>query len=65
MAWQTNVKETKTEWEDVRGRIGGVARAADGGAQTYLGPIYSPNGTAHWIEVSDVGALTATTTDPT
>ena len=65
MAWLTNSKETRQEWEDTAGLIGGFGRAADGTVQTFIGPIHSPNGTAHWIQVDNAGALTTTTTDPT
>ena len=44
--------------------IGGFSRADGDADQTTIGPIYSPDGTAHWIVVSNAGALTASTSKP-
>ena len=63
MAWTRN-RQQAIEVGDALGPIGGFVRSTSDSDQTHVGPIYSPNGTAHWIVVNDAGALSTTTTDP-
>lgn len=65
MAWIKN-KASEITWGDnaKSGDIGGFGRGTSDADQTFVGPVYSPNGTAHWLVVSDAGAVTAVTTKP-
>ena len=65
MAWIKN-RQSEVTWGDGAkgGEIGGFVRGTSDSDQTAVGPVYSPNGTAHWLVVSDAGAVTATTTKP-
>lgn len=63
MAWIKN-EETEIQWGDGVGVIGGFGRAAGKAPDTFVGPVYSPDGTAWYLVVDDLGALTATSTKP-
>lgn len=63
MAWRIT-REKEITFNDRLGPVGGFLRTAADADRTAIGPIYSPNGTAHWIVVSDAGALSAVTTKP-
>lgn len=64
MAWR-QTREQKVTFADSKGNVGGFARSKADQDQTVIGPLYSPNGTAHWIVTNDAGALSTVTTDPT
>jgi len=58
-------RDNSVEFFDGRNNsIGGFGLSGSDPDQSYIGPIYSPNGTAHWIVVSDAGALSTVTTEP-
>lgn len=65
MAWIKN-KQSEVEWGDgvKNGLIGGFGRGTTDSDQTFVGPVYSPNGTAYYLVVSDAGAVTAQTSKP-
>lgn len=65
MAWIQN-KQSEINWGDntAGGLIGGFGRATSDTDQTFVGPVYSPNGTAWYLVVSDAGDVTATSTKP-
>ena len=63
MAWIKNEADN-IEWEDGKGLIGGFGRGRSDSDQTFIGPVYSPNGTAYYIVVDNAGAVSATTTRP-
>lgn len=64
MAYRQTRQNQVEYFDGKNGSIGGFSRADNDPDQSTIGPIYSPNGTAHWIIVSDGGALSATTTKP-
>lgn len=63
MAWIEN-EQSEMRWGDSGGTIGGFGRTAGDADQTFVGPVYSPNGTAWYILVDDAGVITATSTKP-
>lgn len=63
MAWIKN-EQSEIEWGDGPGTIGGFGRGATDPVTTFVGPVYSPDGTAWYLVVDDLGALTATSTKP-
>ena len=63
MAWKRNEQSEMTE-NDLAGAIGGFGRATGGGSQTFIGPIYSPDGTERYIVVDNAGAVSSTTSKP-
>ena len=64
MAYRKTRQNEVVFFDGANREVGGFSRGESDPDQTSIGPIYSPNGTAHWIVVSDGGALSAVTTKP-
>ena len=64
MAYRQTRQDSVEFFDGNNGSIGGFLRSSTDPDQTAIGPIYSPNGTAHWIVVSNAGALSTVTVEP-